>query len=380
MGTTRGLRVMGTTRGLRVMGTTRGLRVMETTRGLHMMETTRGLRMMETTRGLRVVACILSVLIAAGCGTRPPAPVIERGPAASPAKSAAAPAPAPAEVRVPDTSPEFYTVKRGETLYGIALDHGLEYRELADWNRVTDPTMIGVGQVLRLRPPAEAAASEDVAQARPVTGGGPVESRALGGPPPAQQSGPAAAAPGSGTPAGTVKTEPRAYKLPYSEENLALMSRGEARRAEAVPPKPEPRPEPRSPAAKPEPESDNDEKIEWGWPAPGKVLAGFSDPVSKGLDISGKIGDPVVASASGRVVYSGSGLRGYGKLVIVKHNKSFLTAYGHNSQILVKEGQNVLKGQKIAEIGDSDADAPKLHFEIRHLGKPVDPGRLLPGR
>ena len=98
------------------------------------------------------------------------------------------------------------------------------------------------------------------------------------------------------------------------------------------------------------------------------------------LDIAGKPGDPVLASAPGRVVYSGSGLRGYGKLVIIKHNKTFLSAYAHNRDILVKEGQSVLKGQKIAEIGNTDTDAPKLHFEIRKLGKPVDPSKYLPAQ
>jgi lipoprotein NlpD len=123
----------------------------------------------------------------------------------------------------------------------------------------------------------------------------------------------------------------------------------------------------------------DDDKIDWAWPTSGKVIAGFSENANlKGIDIGGKSGQPVLASAAGRVVYAGSGLRGYGKLIIVKHNNTFLSAYAHNREILVKEGQHVSKGQKIGEMGDTDADQVKLHFEIRRLGKPIDPSKYLP--
>ncbi len=124
----------------------------------------------------------------------------------------------------------------------------------------------------------------------------------------------------------------------------------------------------------------NDEDVGWIWPAQGTMVAGFDEAKNKGLDISGKSGDPVVASADGRVVYSGSGLRGYGNLIILKHNNTFLTAYAHNKLLLVKEDQTVKRGQKIAEMGNSDADKVKLHFEIRRQGKPVDPAKYLPPR
>jgi lipoprotein NlpD len=115
------------------------------------------------------------------------------------------------------------------------------------------------------------------------------------------------------------------------------------------------------------------------WPAKGKLVTGFSDTANlKGIDIAGSTGTPVVASAAGKVVYAGSGLRGYGKLVIIKHNSKFLSAYAHNREILVKEGQQVTRGQKIAEMGNTDADQVKLHFEIRRLGKPMDPIKYLP--
>ena len=110
----------------------------------------------------------------------------------------------------------------------------------------------------------------------------------------------------------------------------------------------------------------------------GKVLAGFSEPNNKGLDIAGKPGDPVLAAASGRVMYTGTGIRGYGKLIVIKHDNNFNSVYAHNREILVKEGQNVTRGQRIAELGDTDADTPKLHFEIRKSGKPVDPAKYLP--
>jgi lipoprotein NlpD len=125
--------------------------------------------------------------------------------------------------------------------------------------------------------------------------------------------------------------------------------------------------------------SSNDE-LAWIWPAAGQLISGFDEVRNKGLDIGGKPGDAVIAAADGRVVYAGAGLRGYGNLIILKHNNTYLTAYAHNQTLLVKEEQNVQKGQKIAEMGSSDADRVKLHFEIRRQGKPVDPAKYLPGR
>ena len=173
-----------------------------------------------------------------------------------------------------------------------------------------------------------------------------------------------------------MKTWPKALRLPYSEQNLALLAKGDTPVAVVKPaPVPvaiEPRPEPAKPAER------DPEALDFMWPAKGRVLAGFSEPSSKGVDIAGKIGDPVVAAAQGRVMYTGTGIRGYGKLIVIKHDNGFNRVYAHNREILVKEGQNVARGQKIAELGDSDADAPKLHFEIRKSGKPVDPMQYLP--
>jgi lipoprotein NlpD len=124
----------------------------------------------------------------------------------------------------------------------------------------------------------------------------------------------------------------------------------------------------------------SDDEIAWIWPTVGPVLAGFDEVKNKGLDIGGNAGDPVLAAADGRVVYVGAGLRGYGNLIILKHNNTYLTAYAHNQTLLIKEDQTVRKGQKIAEMGSSDADRVKLHFEVRRQGKPVDPSKYLPPR
>jgi len=126
--------------------------------------------------------------------------------------------------------------------------------------------------------------------------------------------------------------------------------------------------------------ANDDEKLSWMWPSDGKIVATFDEGKNKGIDIAGRMGQQVMAAGSGKVMYAGSGIRGYGNLVIVKHSNSLLSAYAHNRTILVKEGQNVTKGQPIAEMGDSDADAVKLHFEIRQQGKPVDPAKFLPSR
>ena len=126
--------------------------------------------------------------------------------------------------------------------------------------------------------------------------------------------------------------------------------------------------------------SSSDDQPGFIWPASGTLLAGFDEARNKGFDISGKAGDPVMAAADGRVVYAGAGLRGYGNLIILKHNNIFLTAYAHNQTLLVKEDQSVRRGQKIAEMGSTDTDRVKLHFEVRRQGKPVDPARYLPSR
>jgi lipoprotein NlpD len=322
---------------------------------------------------------VVGVLLA-GCMTRPPAPVDERAPFPvfrPPPAPPAAPPPRDAEVRV-----QTYVVKRGETLAQIALDHGLDYRELAAWNNLENPNLIRVGQVLVLSPAGEGAKAPSGVTTAPLVSAPPI-----GGPGEGRPSRPNTA---------TYKSEPKALKLPYSEQALAQVNSAPPHAPAASPPPPVQTPAPAAvapvvapstaPAAAGPPKSESarvpqidDDKIDWVWPTSGKVIAGFSENANlKGIDIGGKPGQPVLASAAGRVVYAGSGLRGYGKLIIVKHNNTFLSAYAHNREILVKEGQHVSKGQKIGEMGDTDADQVKLHFEIRRLGKPIDPSKYLP--
>lgn len=303
------------------------------------------------------------VLVLAACATKAPVPVAERsrsGAAATPAEVAAPP-------RV--ARPGHYIVKPGDTLIRIALEHGQNYRDIAAWNGLENPNLIEVGQELRVVRPESGAVSRPVASSSAGVEVRPVAPTAA---PVAPTAAPAA-------PADGVRREPKGGKMPYSEQAWAQAQKPDAPLAVAkVEPKPEPRPEAK-PEAKPEPVGNGD-RIDWAWPASGKVIAAFNETSSKGVDLAGKPGDPVLAAAGGRVVYAGTGLRGYGKLVIVKHDNSFLSAYAHNQNLLVKEGQAVSKGQKIAELGDTDSDRPKLHFEIRRQGKPVDPSKYLPPR
>jgi lipoprotein NlpD len=333
-----------------------------------------------TARPRIAVALLVAVLALAACSAKRPAPVEDRGRPPAAAKPTPT-APSATSVPAPAAQADTYVVKRGDTLYSIALDNGVDWRELAAWNQITDPSRMQVGQVLRVRPPP----GPDGVVVSPVEPASPIATRPLG--PESPVSPPPAAATGG------LKTEPKGLRLPYSEENLAAVQRADPARVavapkpEAPPPvaaaKPEPpaaaKPEAPPPAAKPESDG-GDERVDWAWPAAGKVVATFNGASSKGVDIAGRAGDPVYASAPGKVVYSGEGIPAYGKLVIIRHNGTYLSAYAHNSQILVKEGQTVAKGQKIAEVGSSGSESPRLHFEIRRLGKPVDPLQYLPSR
>lgn len=301
---------------------------------------------------------VFAVLTA--CATSQPAPVIERAPAArTPPTRTATPA-------AQDTRPDFHLVKKGDTLYSIGLENGIDYREIAAWNGITPPYPIRIGQQLRLKPPAPVAAAPAPAPAVAPADDVVTAPLSLEPPPvgrPLDQAGPAAAdtvAPAASATADIpLFTEPRAIRQPYSGLAMAAPAPTEA---------------PAKPAAAAE------SGIDWGWPAIGKVISGYNDSTgaNKGIKIAGTQGQPVFAAAAGRVVYSGSGLRGYGNLVIVKHDDTYLSAYAHNSKLLVKEGQTVAKGQKIAEMGSSDAPQVQLHFEIRKLGRPVNPALYLP--
>jgi lipoprotein NlpD len=237
--------------------------------------------------------------------------------------------------------PGYYTVKPGDTLNRIAAEQGLTARDIAKWNNLELTGVIEVGQVLRVVPPGTdpaAVAARGVATAK-------VEGRSL------DAKAPPAAASAASAPAPATAAAPAP--------------------APALPPVASAEP----PAAR-----TADDDVKWMWPATGNVIGSFDESRTKGLAIGGKTGDPIYAAADGRVVYAGSGLRGYGNLVIVKHNNTYLTAYAHNQTLLVKEDQVVRRGQKIAEMGSSEAERVQLHFEIRRQGKPVDPAKLLPPR
>jgi len=318
--------------------------------------------------GGALLAATITVL--AGCASEPvQAPVADIRPPPPPAAAAAPVAPSSQAV-VPSVPPGHYVIKQGDTLYSVALEHGANYRDVARWNNLDDPTKISVGQVIRVTPPE----GQPAVQVGAARGPAPLQSRPLDG------EARASAMQGDG---GT-KVAPKALRLPYSPENLAMLQKGETPAAGAAPPSPAaPTPVAVAPPAAPPAPSDAATRepgaIDFIWPAKGSLLAKFAEPNSKGVDISGKPGDPVVAAAAGQVLYTGTGIRGFGKLIVIRHDNGYSSVYAHNREILVKEGQAVSRGQRIAELGDTDADRPKLHFEIRKAGKPVDPMRYLPG-
>jgi lipoprotein NlpD len=286
----------------------------------------------------------------AGCFSQPPAPAVDRGASAQ-------------AVALP-SGPGYYTVKRGDTLYRIAMEHGQDYRDVAGWNNIVNPSTIKEGQILRVAPPLTGGDATAGVQSTPIAVGGGVEVRSLD-------------APAVGAPSAGLKREPRVAKEPYSDEAYARLGKGGEKAATPIEAPVEAKPEPAPVAAAATVGPDD---VPWIWPSAGKVVAPFNESGNKGLNFAGKAGDPVIAAGEGKVVYAGSGLRGYGELVIIKHNATFLSAYAHNRKILVKEGQQVARGQKIAEMGNTDADSVKLHFEIRKQGKPVDPAQYLPRR
>ncbi|WP_307574616.1 peptidoglycan DD-metalloendopeptidase family protein [Variovorax paradoxus] len=284
------------------------------------------------------------VLVIAGCAApRGPAPVEDRGtmtraPSAAPGgpliTTDASGKPLPGIENY--GKPGYYTVRPGDTIRRIGNETGQSWQNIVRWNNLENPDLIEVGQVLRVIPPVGPASGATSLAAAPAP-----------------------------APADGVVTKPVAPPSVVVPTSPASAAAG----------KPPVTASPSAPAS-----NSADEDLGWIWPAHGTLIAGFDDAKNKGFDIGGKAGDAVLAAADGRVVYAGAGLRGYGNLIILKHNNTYLTAYAHNQTLLVKEDQSVQKGQKIAEMGNSDADRVKLHFEIRRQGKPVDPARYLPSR
>ncbi|WP_432257491.1 peptidoglycan DD-metalloendopeptidase family protein [Cupriavidus sp. TMH.W2] len=271
--------------------------------------------------GQLFAASALTALLAACANSPMPAPVVDR--TSTSGTTAATQEPAP---------PGYYRVKRGDTLYRIALENGQSYRDVAAWNNLTNVNQIEVGQLLRIVPPGADVNTAPGVATMPVAPG-TVQAQ------PIDQA----------RPVGSPVTPPAAAPAPAAAPGAAAA--------------------PSAPVA--------DGSMKLAWPATGQMVAKFDDKGNKGIDIAGKKGDAVLAADDGRVIHVGP-LRGYGNLVIIKHNETFLTAYGHNDKVLVTEQSTVRKGQKIAEMGNSDTDRVKLHFEVRKNGKPVDPMRYLP--
>jgi lipoprotein NlpD len=326
----------------------------------------------RTTRlsaGARVLFAAVMALALAACASAPPAPIVARtNPAAKPgAPAPAVPPAAPVTAPAPPAPAADATVQTAPIRSGAVESRGIESRPL-------DP-----------RPAAGAPGVPPPGAAAPAAG--------------------AAVAPTVPAPAlaPNARTTPRGTKVPYSDAALAELRASEAGTpaapaaapaapaapaAAAAPSAAAPAAAAQAPVAPPAPGTPSaatesragDADGEWVWPSPGKVTQSFAESGNKGVVFGGKVGDPVVAAADGRVIFSGNGPRGYGNLVIVKHANELLSVYAHNRTLAVKEGQAVKRGQKIAELGDSGTTSPRLHFEIRQQGKPVDPTRFLPKR
>jgi len=290
---------------------------------------------------------VVAAAVLAGCSSSGPhAPIVERG---TTLKKQGVPATARSIKAVPldkDGRPQDYVVHKGDTLYSIAFNYGLDYREIAELNSLQNAGMILAGQTLRLP--------------SPTTSNGD-NSKPLEVP---------------------VKSQPKVAKLTYTKQAVTQIEKiqDDQKEPESVMvAKVQAKPEIRPSAEINHVADNNSSALEWGMPTSGTLISGFSESASrKGIDIAGELGQPIVASLAGKVVYSGNGLRGYGKLLIIKHNKAYLSAYAHNDRLLVKEGEHIMKGQKIAEMGNTDTDRVSLHFEIRRYGKPVDPANYLP--
>ncbi len=302
----------------------------------------------------KIFALLVISTVLAGCsssGHR--APIVERSEAAK--KRAATEEAGKRSARNKDWRPDVHIVQKGDTLYSIAFNYGFDYHELAELNGIQDPSVISIGQEIRLFPGrAKTAISPASVEVKPIEN--------------------------------LVKEQPKLVKYAYSESAMAQIDKVQEQRsappvaAEENSSKPVAAPDGETDSAKDDVADEGEEPaLEWAMPAQGKLIGRFSEVANrKGIDIAGKLGQPVLSSAPGKVVYSGSGLRGYGKLIIIKHNKTYLSAYAHNDKILVKEGQSVTRGQKIAEMGKTDASQVELHFEVRRFGKPVDPAKFLP--
>lgn len=324
-----------------------------------------------------IVPLAAMMVLLAGCATQPSAPVSDRSLGTATTGT----------LERTDRG-DIYTVVRGDTLYGISFRVGLDYRELADFNGIGEPFTIYPGQRLRIPGGEPAVASTPMPTPRPSQPAAttPIGERSFDAQPLPEEPRPGSATTqglGDGRPApGQLIAEPAApttgarvgLSVPPTTASAGTLTAGAASTTVITPPA--------VPGTAPKPPLPAVANGAWRWPTEGRVMSTFAagDPGRKGIDISGQIGQPIVAAGDGEVVYSGEGMIGYGQLIIIKHSNALLSAYGHNRNRLVKEGDRVKAGQQIAEMGATNGDQPALHFEIRQGGKPVDPTRFLPKR
>jgi len=274
---------------------------------------------------------------------------------------------------VRESGAEFREVVAGDTLYSIAWESGRDYRELADWNRISPPYTIRLGQKIRLHPPSTTPQKAVAPVAHTVRRGETLFSIAT-----RYDVAVAELATRNNLAAPYIIKPGQTLQLTEPTERVAT---------KPLPPKTgkAATPAAKVPQKSPAPRNANIKVSSspvgaWTWPAEGTLLTRFNSNGAKGIDVTGKPGQPILAAAPGTVVYQGSGLRGYGQLIIVKHNTDFLSAYAHCDKIVVREGNVIKRGQKIAEMGSTGTDRVKLHFEIRYRGTPVDPLDHLPKR
>ncbi|OGV75539.1 MAG: peptidase M23 [Methylotenera sp. RIFCSPLOWO2_02_FULL_45_14] len=317
-----------------------------------------------------------------------PAPVIDRLPATKP-NTASKSSTKPSTGKVTgDWRPDTYLVKKGDTLFSIGLEYGYDYKEIAQLNDIKAPYIIKIGQILKFSTLKDKPTNVENKAVQENTDG--VTTYPIG-------TEPSAAATNTPpiTPQVIALSEPKAIREPYSDdafkkplpvakpENEKIISvtkpvATSTPSTNTTKPGSEIKPETKAePKPDVKPNTETADITEWAWPTKGKVIANFNDAGNKGIDITGTMGQSINAAAAGKVIYSGSDLRGYGKLVIIKHNATYLSVYAHNNLIVVKEGQVVTRGQKIAEMGNTDSNTIKLHFEIRQQGKSVDPNKFL---
>ncbi len=347
---------------------------------------------------MRKILYSFLLLLLTGCSSSPPAPVVDQLPSSKKSTVNANTATKKTNAKKPsyqagDWRPESYVVKKGDTLFSIGLEYGYDYKDIAQVNKISAPYTINVGQTLKFTASKEKPATtinSDGVEITPINTDSNSNEKisnkatnimALSEPKAIREPYTDEA---YKKPLPTLKPADKALEKPLEKttEKQATINSAKPASTATNTAKPSAENKPANDVSKAandanKPETDLNEEIDWTWPTKGKVTAQFNEANNKGINIAGNLGQEITAAAAGKVIYNGSDLRGYGKLVIIKHNANYLSVYAHNSLITVKEGQQVSRGQKIAEMGNTDSNSVMLHFEIRRQGKSVDPSKYL---